>query len=368
MSLKLSQGAKPGIGGVLPAAKVTGRSPRRAASRRAQKCVSPAAHKVFSTPRELVQFIAQMRELAGGKPTGFKLCVGSRRELLAICKAMVDGGHHAGLHHRRRLRGRHRRGAAGVRGPRRHAADRGPDDRAQRPGRRRAARPGQDRRQRQGRHRQRHRQAARPGRRLHQRGPGDDDGGRLHPGPEVPHQHVPGRRRHPGPAPGPRPRRRATRPSASTASSRPPSPQALQIIASMGLDRPARAAPTCLRRRVDHDRHRAATPSCYHWLEPGELLADAPEPGPPTGPPPTPTASAPRTSDGSALPRRPPHDHRRRTARRRARRPRRAHRVGRRRRRAQPGHRRHPPRGPRSSGSASATRRPPRSPPARRPS
>ena len=57
-----------------------------------QSCVSPAAHKAFSTPRELIRFIAQMRELSGGKPAGFKLCIGSRRELLAICKAMLEEG------------------------------------------------------------------------------------------------------------------------------------------------------------------------------------------------------------------------------------------------------------------------------------
>jgi glutamate synthase domain-containing protein 2 len=92
VSLKLSQGAKPGIGGVLPAAKVT----REIAEARdvpvGEKCVSPSYHRVFSTPRELVLFIARMRELAGGKPVGFKLCVGSRVDVLAICKAMVAEG------------------------------------------------------------------------------------------------------------------------------------------------------------------------------------------------------------------------------------------------------------------------------------
>src|SRR6185312_2996990 len=57
-----------------------------------EKCVSPSYHRVFSTPRELVLFIARMRELAGGKPAGFKLCVGSRVDVLAICKAMVAEG------------------------------------------------------------------------------------------------------------------------------------------------------------------------------------------------------------------------------------------------------------------------------------
>ncbi|MEB3071239.1 FMN-binding glutamate synthase family protein [[Mycobacterium] vasticus] len=92
VSLKLSQGAKPGLGGVLPAAKVSEEIARYRGVPAHRKCVSPAAHSAFSTPRELVRFIAQMRELAGGKPTGFKLCVGTRTDVLAICKAMVDEG------------------------------------------------------------------------------------------------------------------------------------------------------------------------------------------------------------------------------------------------------------------------------------
>ena len=90
VSLKLSQGAKPGIGGVLPAAKVTKEIAEARGVPQGQKCVSPASHKVFETPRELVQFIAEMRELAGGKPVGIKLCVGYRHEVLAICKAMAQ--------------------------------------------------------------------------------------------------------------------------------------------------------------------------------------------------------------------------------------------------------------------------------------
>jgi glutamate synthase domain-containing protein 2 len=92
VSLKLSQGAKPGIGGQLPGPKVTKEIAEARDVPAGQPCVSPPAHKAFSTPRELVRFIAHMRELAGGKPTGFKLCVGTRRELLAICKAMVTEG------------------------------------------------------------------------------------------------------------------------------------------------------------------------------------------------------------------------------------------------------------------------------------
>lgn len=90
VSLKLSQGAKPGIGGVLPGPKVTKEIADTRSVPQGQTCVSPPGHKVFSTPRELIRFIAHMRELAGGKPAGFKLCVGTRHELLAICKAMVE--------------------------------------------------------------------------------------------------------------------------------------------------------------------------------------------------------------------------------------------------------------------------------------
>jgi glutamate synthase domain-containing protein 2 len=91
-SLKLSQGAKPGIGGVLPGAKVTAEIAAARGVPVGRKCVSPPAHKVFSTPRELVLFVARMREMSGGKPAGFKLCLGSRVEFLAICKAMLAEG------------------------------------------------------------------------------------------------------------------------------------------------------------------------------------------------------------------------------------------------------------------------------------
>ena len=90
--LKLSQGAKPGLGGVLPAAKVSAEIARIREVPQGEKCISPASHRVFQTPRELVLFLARMRELAQGKPVGFKLCVGRRSEFLAICKAMVAEG------------------------------------------------------------------------------------------------------------------------------------------------------------------------------------------------------------------------------------------------------------------------------------
>lgn len=91
-SLKLSQGAKPGIGGVLPAAKVSAEIAAARGVPEGQKCVSPAAHQVFSTPVGLIEFIARMREMSGGKPAGFKLCVGSRQDVLAICKAIHEVG------------------------------------------------------------------------------------------------------------------------------------------------------------------------------------------------------------------------------------------------------------------------------------
>ena len=92
IEVKLSQGAKPGHGGVLPAAKIT---PEIAAIRgipMGVDCVSPASHSAFSGPRGLVDFIARLRELSGGKPVGFKLCVGHPWEFMAICKAMADTG------------------------------------------------------------------------------------------------------------------------------------------------------------------------------------------------------------------------------------------------------------------------------------
>ncbi|WP_345642420.1 FMN-binding glutamate synthase family protein [Streptomyces tremellae] len=92
VSLKLSQGAKPGIGGVLPGSKVNAEIARVRDVPEGRTVVSPPYHRVFSTPRELVRFLARMRELSGGKPTGFKICPGSRRQFLAVCKAMLDEG------------------------------------------------------------------------------------------------------------------------------------------------------------------------------------------------------------------------------------------------------------------------------------
>ena len=90
--LKLSQGAKPGIGGVLPGAKVSPEIARVRGVPEGKTCVSPSRHSVFSTPAELIEFIAEMRELSGGKPAGFKMCVGSMIDVLSICKAIQAVG------------------------------------------------------------------------------------------------------------------------------------------------------------------------------------------------------------------------------------------------------------------------------------
>ena len=92
IELKLSQGAKPGHGGVLPAAKVTAEIAQTRGVPIGQDCISPSKHPAFSTPIEMMQFIGDLRRLSGGKPVGFKLCVGHEWEFLAVCKAMVKTG------------------------------------------------------------------------------------------------------------------------------------------------------------------------------------------------------------------------------------------------------------------------------------
>ena len=90
IELKISQGAKPGHGGVLPGPKV---SPEIAEARGVPAgvdCISPPSHSAFTTPIEMMQFLARLRELSGGKPTGFKLCIGHPWEFFAMCKAMIE--------------------------------------------------------------------------------------------------------------------------------------------------------------------------------------------------------------------------------------------------------------------------------------
>ena len=92
IEVKLSQGAKPGHGGVLPAAKVSAEISVTRGVPMGVDCVSPSRHSAFSTPVELLQFIARLRELSGGKPTGFKLAIGHPWEWFGIAKAMHETG------------------------------------------------------------------------------------------------------------------------------------------------------------------------------------------------------------------------------------------------------------------------------------
>jgi glutamate synthase domain-containing protein 2 len=90
IEIKISQGAKPGHGGVLPAAKITPEIARTRGIPMGVDCNSPAGHSAFQTPLELMQFIVQLRELSGGKPVGFKICIGKISEWFAIIKAMLE--------------------------------------------------------------------------------------------------------------------------------------------------------------------------------------------------------------------------------------------------------------------------------------
>ena len=92
IEVKLSQGAKPGHGGILPAAKLTLEIIQIRGVVPNQDVISPAAHTAFSTPIGLLQFLQQLREASGGKPVGFKLCVGKRHEFFGIVKAMLESG------------------------------------------------------------------------------------------------------------------------------------------------------------------------------------------------------------------------------------------------------------------------------------
>lgn len=92
IEIKLSQGAKPGHGGILPSAKNT---PEIAEIRGVEPYTvvdSPPTHSAFSSPVEMMEFIQKLRELSGGKPVGIKLCLGRKSEFVALCKAMVLTG------------------------------------------------------------------------------------------------------------------------------------------------------------------------------------------------------------------------------------------------------------------------------------
>ncbi len=92
IELKLSQGAKPGHGGILPGAKVTREIAEARGVSVGEDCVSPASHSAFSTPLEMLEFIDRLRELSGGKPVGFKLAIGHPWEWFGIVKAMLESG------------------------------------------------------------------------------------------------------------------------------------------------------------------------------------------------------------------------------------------------------------------------------------
>lgn len=92
IEIKLSQGAKPGLGGILPAAKITPEIARIRGIDTTKDCISPPGHTTFSTPVGMMQFIEELRRLSGGKPVGFKLCVGHPHEFLALTKAMIETG------------------------------------------------------------------------------------------------------------------------------------------------------------------------------------------------------------------------------------------------------------------------------------
>jgi len=92
IEIKLSQGAKPGHGGMLPAKKVTPEVARIRLVPEGKDVLSPPAHSAFNTPIGLLEFVKKLRDLSGGKPVGFKLCIGRKSEFYAICKAMVETG------------------------------------------------------------------------------------------------------------------------------------------------------------------------------------------------------------------------------------------------------------------------------------
>ena len=90
IELKLSQGAKPGHGGILPAKKNTPEIAKIRGVRPYEPVISPPFHTAFETPMQLLEFIETLRKISDGKPIGFKFCVGGKIEFIAICKAMIE--------------------------------------------------------------------------------------------------------------------------------------------------------------------------------------------------------------------------------------------------------------------------------------
>ena len=92
IEVKLSQGAKPSHGGILPAAKITPEIAKIRGIPMGKDCISPPTNPAFSTPIGLMKYIEQLKALSGGKPIGFKLCIGQPKEFMGICKAMLETG------------------------------------------------------------------------------------------------------------------------------------------------------------------------------------------------------------------------------------------------------------------------------------
>ncbi len=92
IEIKLSQGAKPGHGGILPASKNTPEIAEIRGVKPHTMVFSPPVHSAFSDERGLLEFVQKLRELSDGKPIGFKLCVGSKEEFINVCEAMVETG------------------------------------------------------------------------------------------------------------------------------------------------------------------------------------------------------------------------------------------------------------------------------------
>lgn len=90
--IKISQGAKPAKGGILPAVKVSAEIAKTRGIPVGQDCISPSSHSEFSSPKELMSFIKKLRDLSGGKPIGVKLAVGNPRDVMALAKAMLETG------------------------------------------------------------------------------------------------------------------------------------------------------------------------------------------------------------------------------------------------------------------------------------
>ena len=96
IEIKLSQGAKPAHGGILPKEKLTEAIAEARGVPMGTDCLSPPTHSAFNTPHQFIEFIARLRELSDGKPVGFKLCVGKPEELAAIVRAILEVGPEAG--------------------------------------------------------------------------------------------------------------------------------------------------------------------------------------------------------------------------------------------------------------------------------